>query len=235
MRVKDFFGDWCRVVDTESAELAVKSLVPEASLLCPRLKDVYKAFQLCDYNDLRVVIIGKEPYNQHVFGVPKATGVAFANSKETPKREFSPYLANLMESIIDFSIPHDRIIFDPSLEKWEKQGVLLLNMALTSKVDKEGCCINLWKPFISTVLKNLSEHKTGIVYVLLGSEVYLSLRECINPSSNIVLPVFNPSSSIPPSLWRTINNLLIKQNGYGIEWYEEYSEQENQECNSQGV
>lgn len=227
MHIKEFFGDWSKVVDTEYAQQAVKDLVPEAHLICPFLRNVYKAFELCPYKDLRVVIIGKEPYRERDMDVPTATGIAFANSKETPKPAYSPYLASLRESVIDYSLPHSHINFDPSLEKWERQGVLLLNMALTSRVDREECHISLWLPLITTLLSNLSKYNTGIVYVLLGSQVWLQLKDYINPRSNIIIPVFNPSSYLPPSLWKTINKILIAQNGYGIKWYEEDREQEN--------
>lgn len=235
MRIEEFFGDWGKVVDMECARQTLVSLLPQAKCVCPKLRDVFKAFQCCDYNSLRVVIIGKEPYNSMDYGVSKATGIAFANSKETPKWNYSPYLEKLRASVIDYSVPHDHIIFDPSLKKWEEQGVLLLNMALTTIENMESCHTELWRPFMSSLLKRLSINKTGIVYVLLGSDVYLALKDYISPVSNYILPVFNPSFFLPPSLWKTINQLLINQNGYGIDWYEEYSEQENQERHSEGV
>lgn len=227
MRIDKFFKGWSKVIDLKCTEQTVKKLVPETDSLCPSMRDVFKAFQCCDYDSLRVVIIGKEPYNQRFLDVPIATGIAFANSKETPKHKYSQYLASLRESVIDYSTPTGIVNFDPSLEKWEKQGVLLLNMALTTSTDKEACHIQLWQPFMTSLLKNLSLRKAGIIYVLLGSEVYLSLKDFINSHSNTIIPVFNPSSYLPPSLWKTINKILIAQNGYGIEWYEEDREQEN--------
>ena len=131
----------------------------------------------------------------------------------------------LMESVIDFSLPHGSINFDPSLEKWESQGVLMLNAALSCIAGKTGSHISLWQPFIRSFLTNLSSHTNGIVYVLMGSEAQ-SLASCINSRYNHILKTkplswyIQNHQPMPSSLWHHINNILIGQNGYGIQWYE---------------
>ena len=223
MTIQEYFGDWSKVVDLEEANRVIKKLSSSNQIICPQLKNIFKAFNLCPFKELRVVILGQDPYPQK--GV--ATGIAFANSSDTQDNSYSPSLEILRESVIDYTIPHRTIIFDPSLEKWEEQGVLLLNSALTCEVGRVGSHYLLWRPFIISLLTNLSKCSSGIVYVLMGSQAQ-SLESYINKQFNHVIHIRHPSyyartkSRMLSDVWQKINNILIGQNGYGIEWYKEY-------------
>ena len=223
MTIQEYFGDWSKVVDLEEANRVIKKLSSSNQIICPQLKNIFKAFNLCPFKELRVVILGQDPYPQK--GV--ATGIAFANSSDTQDNSYSPSLEILRESVIDYTIPHRTIIFDPSLEKWEEQGVLLLNSALTCEVGRVGSHYLLWRPFIISLLTNLSKCSSGIVYVLMGSQAQ-SLEPYINKQFNHVIHIRHPSyyartkSRMPSDVWQKINNILIGQNGFGIEWYKEY-------------
>ena len=223
MTIQEYFGDWSKVVDLTEADRIMRVLKSSNQLICPQLKDVFKAFKLCPFKDLRVVALGQDPYPQK--GV--ATGIAFANSSDTPIDSFSPSLEVLRESVIDFTIPHRTTIFDASLEKWEEQGVLLLNSALTCQQGRVGSHSLMWRPFIKSLLTNLSEQTCGIVYVLMGSEAQ-SFEPYINKRFNHVIRIRHPSyyartkTQMPSSIWQEVNDILISQNGYGIQWYTEY-------------
>ena len=223
MTIEEYFGDWFKVVDLKEVDRILRSLTLSKQLICPQLKDVFKAFKLCSLHDLRVVIVGQDPYPQK--GI--ATGIAFANSPNTQEDSYSPSLEILRESVIDYTIPHRTIIFDPSLEKWESQGVLLLNSALTCQQGRVGSHSLLWRPFIKSLLTNLSKQTCGIVYVLMGTEAQ-SFEPYINKQFNHIVRIRHPSyyartkTRMPSELWQEVNNILIGQNGYGIEWYQEY-------------
>ena len=227
MTIQEYFGDWCKVIDTSEANRILKKLSLSKKVICPKVKDIFKAFTLCSLHDLKVVIIGQDPYNNIVKGSPVATGIAFANSSDTLECNYSPSLDVLMESVIDFTLPHGNIIFDPSLEKWESQGVLLLNVALSCESWKTGSHTLLWRPFIKTFLTNLSAYDTGIVYVLMGTEAQ-SFEPYINPKYNHIIKTKHPSwyarnhIKMPTELWYNINKILIGLYGFGIEWYKEY-------------
>ena len=223
MTKEEYFGDWSKVVNLQEADRIMKKLSASHCVICPKLNDVFKSFLKCPFNSLRVVIIGQDPYPQK--GV--ATGIAFANSSDTPESQYSPSLEVLRESVIDYTIPHRRVIFEPDLEKWEAQGVLLLNSALTCEIGRVGSHTLLWRPFITSFLTNLSKCSSGIVYVLMGSQAQ-TLEPYINKSFNHVVRIRHPSyyartkTRMPSDIWKQINRILIDQNGYGIEWYKEY-------------
>lgn len=222
MTIQEYFGDWSDVIDLKEADRIMKRLSASNYVICPQPKDIFKSFHLCSLHSLRLVIIGQDPYPQK--GV--ATGLAFANASNTPDNCLSPSLEVLRESVIDYTIPHGIVNFDPSLEKWEEQGVLLLNSALSCEVGKIGSHTLLWRPFITSFLTNLSKCSTGIVYVLMGSQAQ-SLEPYINKHFNYVIRCRHPSyyartkTKMPKDIWQSINEILISQNGYGIEWYQE--------------
>lgn len=222
MTIQEYFGDWSDVIDLKEADRIMKRLSASNHVICPQPKDIFKSFHLCPLHSLRLVIIGQDPYPQK--GV--ATGLAFANASNTPDNCLSPSLEVLRESVIDYTVPHGIVNFDPSLEKWEEQGVLLLNSALSCEVGKIGSHTLLWRPFITSFLTNLSKCSTGIVYVLMGSQAQ-SLEPYINKHFNYVIRCRHPSyyartkTKMPKDIWQSINEILISQNGYGIEWYQE--------------
>lgn len=226
MTVQEYFADWCKVIDVHEADRILRRLSSSRQVVCPQAKDVFRALSLCPLHSLRVVILGQDPYPNFLNGIPVATGIAFANSPATPPSSYSPSLGVLMESVIDFSLPHGNINFDPSLERWESQGVLMLNSALSCIAGKPGSHALMWRPFIRSLLTNLSLHANGIVYVLMGSNAQ-SFEPFINHRFNYVLKTRHPSwyarmqERMSPDLWLHINDILIGQNGYGIDWYEE--------------
>lgn len=205
MTIQEYFGDWCKVINLAEANTVLKKLVASKQPVYPNIKDIFKDFTLCPLHNLRVVIMEQDP--------------------STSPPHFSPSLEVLMESVIDFSLPHGSVNFDPSLEKWESQGVLMLNAALSCNTGKVGSHALLWRPFIRSLLTNLSLHTNGVVYVLMGSEAQ-SFESCINSKYNYVIKTRHPSwyaknnQVMPSDLWTNINSILIGQNGYGIEWYE---------------
>lgn len=239
MTVREYFGDWCKVIDTSEADRILKRLSKEKYPVCPQIKNIFKAFTLCPLKNVKVVIIGQDPYPDMKNGVPTATGIAFGNSSSVSEKNYSPSLDILMESVIDFTRPHDFINFDPSLEKWENQGVLLINSALSCQVGKIGSHMLIWRPFISSFLSNLSTYESGIVYVLMGSEAQ-SFEPYIDARFNHILKVKHPAYyvrnkiSMPSDLWKQINNILIGQYGFGITWYNENKSYENEEVFHEG-
>ena len=191
------------------------------STLCPSIKDVFKAFKLCPYNNCRVVFIGQDPYPQR--GV--AQGVLFGNSSNTPENKLSSSLQIIKESVINFEIPHNLITFDPTLESWAKQGILMINSALTTEVGKIGVHMMKWRPFMIAFLKQMSMINPGIVYVLFGSQAQI-LEPYIN-KNNYVLKIEHPvyfartNKKMPYHIWKNINKILYDLYGERIEWFKE--------------
>lgn len=223
MTINEYFGDWMKVLDrNETIKIMNWLKTTNSSTLCPSIKNVFKAFKLCSYNECKVIFIGQDPYPQR--GV--AQGVLFGNSSDTPEDKLSPSLKVVKESVINFDIPHNLITFDPTLESWAKQGILMLNSALTTEVGKVGIHTLKWRPFIGSFLKNMSEKNTGIIYVFFGSQAK-SLDTYINNSNNYKLFIEHPAyyarlnKRMPSDIWYTVQKLVYNIYGTSIEWYKE--------------
>lgn len=154
----------------------------------PSKKDVFKAFRHCPYSELKVVVVGMDPYSQRGY----ATGIAFANPIGT--NPVSPSLELLRERIRkDFYLENPADFnFDITLESWAKQGILLINSALTVVAGHTGSHGRLWYPVLKNFFTNLSSYNTGIVYLLLGTQAQQFLP-FIDSKNNYVLCYKHPA------------------------------------------
>jgi uracil-DNA glycosylase len=152
--------------------------------ICPSPQHFYKAFDLCPWEQTKVIILGQDPYH----GLGQAHGLSFSvpNGIKPP-----PSLANIfkeLEADINFKIPHHG-----NLESWAKQGVLLLNNTLSvgakSPASHQG---QGWEIFTDNVIHTLSEKKTGLVFLLWGKFAQ-SKKELINSDKHLILEAAHPS------------------------------------------
>lgn len=199
--------------------------------ICPKKENVFNAFKLCSLSDCVAVFLGQDPYPQK--GV--ATGILFGNSAETREKDLSPSLKVIKESAIDFTKTHNYPIeFDNTLESWAKQGILMINSALTVETEKIGSHTNLWRPFISQLLKSLSEYQTGIVYVLFGKQAQ-TFEPYISKVNNLILKENHPAyyaranQRMPSDVFVEVNRYLKGQYNKEIVWYTDYNNAEQKD------
>lgn len=126
----------------------------------PPGSEIFNAFNLTPFNDVKVVIIGQDPYH----GSGQAHGLCFSvQSGIKPP----PSLVNIFKELHDdvgITIPNHG-----NLEKWAKQGVLLLNATLTVRDSQAGSHQKQgWETFTDSVIKKISENKNGVVFILWG-------------------------------------------------------------------
>ena len=225
MTLDEYFGDWMKVIDRTELNNVMAKVGQEyrRKPLCPAQSDVFRAFELCSLKDLKVVMLGQDPYPQK--GV--ATGVLFGNRKEVDEDNLSPSLNVVKEAAINFEVPHYCITFDQTLESWAKQGILMINSALTVEMNRIGSHVMLWRPFIAKLLKNLSEYNTTIVYVLFGRQAQ-TFKPYINDRFNHIIEIEHPAyfarsgTKMPHQLFVDISNKVKEIYGVPIKWYEEY-------------
>lgn len=205
------FAEW--ELDLDYAEKIVSKL----KNYTPKKKDIFKAFKLCNYNDLKVVFVSQDPY----FQPNVATGIAFGCEGKP-----QPSLDILKNTCINLFIPHNSIIFDNTLESWCKQGVLMLNMALTVEINKPLSHMLHWIKFTTDIIKRLNKKKQNIVYVLLGQYAKDMIR-FIDTENNLVIIEHHPAyyariNKDMPNFFKEIDNYLKLHNIPPIKWFEEY-------------
>jgi len=129
----------------------------------PPLKDVFKAFEECPLDKLKVVIVGQDPYPR--FGI--ADGIAFSCGKTNELQTSLKYILNEVNRTV---YADTQEISDYDLKRWSNQGVLLLNTALTTTVNKIGQHFSIWQPFIAYLFDYLNHNVNGLVYVYMGKQ-----------------------------------------------------------------
>ena len=162
--------------------------VEEGKRFVPKIKNTLNAFKFCDLKDLKVVIIGQDPYPWLYKNHPDGTvadGLAFSCGNSMKIQPSLEYIYNAMGKE-----PEDR---NPDLKYLAEQGVLLLNSALTVEVNKPGTHYTIWKPFINIVIDTINYNKSDIVYILLG-KVAQQYEDVID-DSNLILKASHPASA----------------------------------------
>ena len=150
----------------------------------PSNLDVFNALSLTAFDDVKVVIIGQDPYH----GPNQAHGLSFSVRPPTPP---PPSLVNIfleLEQEFGFKRPTHG-----SLESWAHQGVLLLNAVLTVEEGKAGSHANKgWERFTDAVISRLNEERDNLVFMLWGN--YAQKKGVvINPNKHLVLKSVHPS------------------------------------------
>jgi uracil-DNA glycosylase len=187
----------------------------------PNKKYIFKAFKECPYKDLKIVILGKDPYPDG-----SATGLAFANSDlKMGDSKLSPSLKVIKDCIENSIYDGLNLDFDQTLTSWSKQGVLLLNTALTVERHIIGSHHKYWQKFTSEVLKIINDNNSGIIFMLWGKEAQM-YEDYISLTRHYVLKCNHPSWAARNNIsWDCnhfvkANELIEKNNGkeYCIKW-----------------
>lgn len=150
----------------------------------PKQNEVFNAFRYTDYQDIKVVILGQDPYH----GINQAEGLSFSVKDEVLK---PPSLKNIFKELeSDLGIPFPE---HNSLKPWAKQGVLLLNAVLTVEEHKPTSHKDRgWENFTDAVIKVLNERDKPIVFILWGSYARSKKTYITNPI-HLVIESAHPS------------------------------------------
>ena len=157
----------------------------ENSRVFPEKQNIFKAFSLTPIDNLKVVILGQDPY--HGFG--QAQGMSFSTPKEIKN---PPSMMNILKEIND-DLGKKSVCEDGDLTPWAKDGVLLLNTILTVEESKPKSHHNLgWEIFTDNIIKYISDNKENIIFILWGSPA-ISKSKLINKSKHHILTSPHPS------------------------------------------
>ena len=181
----------------------------------PKMSEIFNAFTKTSYDNVKVVILGQDPYH----GEGEAEGLSFSVKIGIQK---PPSLINIFSEL-----KNDLGISPPnhgSLVHWANQGVLLLNSTLTVVKDKPKSHSNKgWETFTDEVIKLINKKETPVVFILWGSDAR-SKKYLINNKKHLIIESAHPS---PLSAYRGFfgskpfsktNDFLIKNNIEPIDW-----------------
>ena len=150
----------------------------------PRGANIFRAFDKCPFDKLKVVIIGQDPYH----GEGQANGLCFSVNDGV---QFPPSLRNIFQEVeSDTGAP---VPTSGNLDRWAEQGVLLLNSVLTVRAHEAASHAGRgWERFTDAVVREIAARREGVVYMLWGS--YAQRKGAIaDPARNCILKAVHPS------------------------------------------
>lgn len=184
-------------------------------IMYPPKNRILYALKLTDYDDVKVVILGQDPYH----GEKEANGLAFAVNDGI---KLPPSLKNIYKELKDDL--NIEITNKGNLECWAKEGVLLLNAILTVEKDKPASCRNLgWEEFTDSIIKKINEKEKPVVFILWGNFAR-SKKRFITNSKHLIIESTHPSpfsannGFFGSKPFSKTNNFLKNNNIKEIDW-----------------
>lgn len=181
---------WQEVLQTEFDKPYFENLVGfvkqeyASNTIFPPAGQIFNAFNTCPFNNVKVVILGQDPYH----GPGQAHGLCFSVNDGI---QFPPSLQNIFKEIasdLGLSIPNSG-----NLTRWAEQGVLLLNATLTVRASQAGSHQGKgWEEFTDAVIKIISEKADNVVFILWGSYA-IKKKALIDASKHCILTAPHPS------------------------------------------
>ena len=202
---KPYFESLVRFLHQEKAE--GKKIFPPGS-------QIFRAFDLTPLDQVKVVILGQDPYH----GLGQAHGLSFSVPEGVPA---PPSLKNIFKEIeSDMGV---KMSGYPNLENWARQGVLLLNAVLTVRSGEAASHSKIgWEEFTDAVIRCISDNTQGVVFLLWGNFAR-SKRDLIDRSRHHVLEAAHPSPLARGAFFgcrhfSQTNDLLASQGRSPIDW-----------------
>lgn len=187
---RTLLGDYFESLEWQTLQTNLRSeLIKDAEKICPEPQNFFKALTLTPVTQVKVVILGQDPY--HSPGL--AQGLAFSIPANIPtnSRQFPSSLRNISKAL---ALEGFGAIPNGDLHGWAEQGVLLLNTALSVKLGEAASHANLgWKSLIDRLIKNLALQKPNIVWMLWGGHAQSKLPLIEVAPDQLILQSSHPS------------------------------------------
>jgi uracil-DNA glycosylase len=188
----------------------------DANSLCPEPANILNAFRLCPLEEIKVVILGQDPYPNK----KNAMGLSFSipvSQKPIPPSLINIYKCLLEQKLVNSAPTHG------DLTSWAKQGILLLNSALTTRVGVSNAHQNIWKPYVDQILSDLNVRESPIIFVLWGGDA-IKKKSLLKNNIHAVLTWGHPSPISPynktdnPKNFIHCDNFVSINKIYPINW-----------------
>lgn len=214
-------NDWDNILKSYFNSKEFKELIKTINkeynekTIYPLKEDIFNALKLTPYKDVKVLIMGQDPYH----GEGEANGLAFSVKKDI---KIPPSLRNIfkeLKSDLKINMPNHG-----DLTKWAKEGVLLLNSSLTVIKDTPNSHKNLgWEDFTDYIIKKINKKETPIVFILWGNNAK-EKESLITNNKHLIIKSTHPSpfsahkGFLGSKPFSKSNNFLIKNNLKPINW-----------------
>lgn len=165
--------DWKKIIAHPDGSKLLKNVLEELlkygpgfEKLCPDLNDIFNAMKMTPFMQVKIIIIGQDPYHTIEEGSAIAHGLSFSVK---PNKSIPPSLLNIYKCLKNKKLI-DAIPVYGCLYNWAAQGVLLLNSSLTTEVSKPGYHKKIWTPWTDWLIKYISDHRMNVMFMLWGRD-----------------------------------------------------------------
>ena len=235
-RYKNHFGDgwsmWLQpFLKTEEFKKIGEVLMNSDEEVCPKLTDVFRCFRECPWRLLHSVIINMSAYClKDEEGTLQADGLALSSRNvKNPNPTLEAVYQGIKSSIDGTYNPggvwnYEHSLVGHDLKGWAKQGILLLNMSMTTVFGRENEHMILWRPFIENVIRIINHHKDSVGFVLMGAHTHSVIPIITNKTHQVFTCESPGAAPYYRRHWRHNNALLNlhafqkQQNNILIEW-----------------
>ncbi len=208
--------DWINFINNEKQKEYfnnINKVLDNKDSYFPKYEDIYNAFYLTPYNNIKVVLIGQDPYHDD----NQAHGLAFSVLNNKPPKSLQNIFIELKN---DLNITRT----NANLEDWAKQGVFLINATLTVEKHKPNSHKDIgWNIFTDNVIKEIEKNDNVIVYILLGAFAQ-SKKKLITNKNHFIIETSHPSffscnkGFFGSKIFSKTNEILINNNLKPIIW-----------------
>lgn len=208
----DNFDEQTRIESAKAFNTYYK--MKSENIIYPNSADIYNAFKRTSYDDVKVVILGQDPYHEE----GQANGLAFSVNSGV---KMPPSLKNIFKELQDDIGGELRT--NPDLTDWAKQGVFLLNSSLTVIEGRPNSMADIWNTFTDSIIKLLNSKEKPIVFVLWGKNAR-DKKKLIDTNKHFIIESAHPS---PLSAYRgffgskpfsKVNEYLVSTGQIPIDW-----------------
>ncbi|MDA8596128.1 uracil-DNA glycosylase [Flavobacteriaceae bacterium] len=182
--------NWLPYLETEVNQDYFKRLeklvnkAREEAVIFPPEGQVFRAFELCSLEDIKVVILGQDPYH----GLNQANGLAFSVNHGI---SLPPSLKNIYKQLNREGI--DSCLIDGELSLWAHQGVFLLNTVLTVEAHRANSHKSLgWQKFTDYVIQSVSKYNNRVIFMLWGGQAHKK-ESLIDSDKHLIIKTGHPS------------------------------------------
>jgi uracil-DNA glycosylase len=223
--------DWMPFFEINKDELIsilnkINNEIESNIIIYPRQKDLFRALYYHSPNDIKLIILGQDPYINEENNIPQAMGLCFSvprSISENRSNKIPPSLKNIYKEINnsypDYNIPNHGL-----LKKWaRKEKILLLNSSLTVIKGKSNSHANLWITFTDKLIKWFQDINNNSIFLLMGNFAKNKQKIIDNSKHKIFITVHpSPLSAYNGffgcNVFKLINDCLIQNNKEPIKW-----------------
>jgi len=213
---------WIPFFEKNNTELTtiLNSINFDSDTIYPNKNDVFRSLFYFPPNEIKLVILGQDPYISSENGIPQACGLSFSVPKNHKK--IPPSLQNIFKEIKN-SYPDYQIPVNGCLKRWaKKEKILLLNSALTVIEGKSNSHAKLWSSFTDNLIRFISENNNDTIFLLMGN--FAINKEMLIDNKHKIFKIVHPSplsahrGFFGSNIFKEINNYLETKEIQVINW-----------------